>query len=145
MRKCLKCDKTFPWRIWVNGILKSLSTNRKYCLECSPFGEHNTKILDDKPKVNKKKSWNPKYNKYRIKMKQKAVEYKGGKCQVCGYNKCIQALQFHHLDPTHKDFSIAHVTRSWEGIKKEIDKCILVCGNCHVEIHNGLIKCPHLK
>jgi len=67
------------------------------------------------------------------------VEYKGGKCQVegCGYNKYIGALEFHHLDPTQKDFSISDVKgyKFTKKITEELDKCILVCSNCHREIH----------
>lgn len=78
--------------------------------------------------------------KRRERVKQMAVEYKGGECEVCGYNKCIAALDFHHLDPSKKDFGIGEkgFTRSWEKIKKELDKCILVCSNCHREIHESL-------
>jgi hypothetical protein len=75
--------------------------------------------------------------KRRKKIKELAVEYKGGKCERCGYNKYIGALEFHHKDPNEKDFLISrkgHCT-SWEKIKKELDKCILVCANCHREIH----------
>lgn len=70
-------------------------------------------------------------------VKQKAVEYKGGKCSRCGYDRCVQALSFHHTDPKEKDFGISSkgYTRSWESVKKELDKCILVCHNCHSEIH----------
>ena len=77
---------------------------------------------------------------YRTRMKLKALEHMGGKCQLCGYARCAKALQFHHIDPSQKDFSISHVTRSWERIKDEIEKCVLVCANCHAEIHAGLIK-----
>lgn len=73
------------------------------------------------------------------KTKLKAVEYKGGKCQICGYNKCVRSLQFHHLDPNEKDFGISGGTKSFEKLKPELDKCILVCANCHCEIHDGLI------
>lgn len=78
-------------------------------------------------------------SKRRDVVKQKAVEYKGGKCELCSYNKCIAALDFHHTDPEHKDFAISKDghTRSWESIKAEIDKCMLVCANCHREIHDG--------
>jgi hypothetical protein len=76
---------------------------------------------------------------WRQRAKKRAVEYKGGKCQACGYCRCIRALKFHHLDPDKKDFAISSVSRSWEVIRKELDKCILVCGNCHDEIHDGLI------
>ena len=70
-------------------------------------------------------------------VKEKAVEYRGGKCEICGYDKCISALEFHHLNPTQKDFGIGHrgYTRSWEKVKEELDKCIMVCANCHREIH----------
>jgi hypothetical protein len=78
--------------------------------------------------------------KRRIKLKVMAVEYKGGKCSVCGYNKCIAALDFHHLDASSKEFSISAdgSTRGWERLKVELDKCILVCSNCHREIHHNL-------
>ena len=76
---------------------------------------------------------------WRKRTKIKAVEYKGGKCQECGYNRCIRAMKFHHLDPAQKDFGISGVSRAWETIKVELDKCVLVCGNCHDEIHEGLI------
>lgn len=76
----------------------------------------------------------------RKKLKQMAVEYKGGKCVQCSYNKCLRAMEFHHLDPNEKDFGISAngYTLSWEKIKKELDKCILVCSNCHAEIHDEL-------
>ncbi len=76
---------------------------------------------------------------YRQKMKERLVEYKGNECFFCGYNKCITALEFHHLDPTQKDFGISSYTNlKWDNIKKEVDKCLLVCSNCHREIHSGL-------
>lgn len=80
--------------------------------------------------------------KRRDKLKELAVKYKGGKCCICGYNKYKGALEFHHLDPSKKDFGISAkgYTRSWELIKKELDKCILVCSNCHKEIHAGFTK-----
>lgn len=79
--------------------------------------------------------------KRREKIKLLAIEYKGGKCEICSYNKCQQALEFHHIDPDKKDFGIGEkgYTRSIESVKKEVDKCILVCANCHREIHAGLI------
>ena len=78
----------------------------------------------------------------RDKVKEMAVEYKGGKCEICGYNKCKGALEFHHLDPNEKDFGISHkgYTRSWESVKKELDKCIMLCANCHREVHDGMLE-----
>src|SRR3989344_8576415 len=78
--------------------------------------------------------------KRRKKIKQKAVEYKGGRCQICGYSSYMGALEFHHLKPFKKEFGLGlnGLTRSWVRVKKEVDKCILVCSNCHREIHAGL-------
>lgn len=79
--------------------------------------------------------------KRRRKLKTLAVEYKGGKCIFCGYNKCQEAMDFHHINPSMKEYAISgggH-TKAWEKIKIELDKCILVCRNCHSEIHAGLI------
>lgn len=80
--------------------------------------------------------------KRRKKIRLQAIEYGGGECQLCGYKKCHRALSFHHKDPSKKDFglSAAGLTRSWEKTVKELDKCILVCANCHMEIHEGLVK-----
>lgn len=77
---------------------------------------------------------------HRKRLKVKAVEYLGGKCERCGYDKSIAALDFHHKDPTEKDFGISDegITRSWEVIQHELDKCMLVCANCHREIHEEL-------
>lgn len=74
----------------------------------------------------------------------KLLAYKGNKCQCCGYNKYAGALEFHHINPNEKDFGISTkgYTRSWENNKKELDKCVLVCSNCHREIHGGVIPCP---
>jgi len=81
--------------------------------------------------------------KRRRKIKLMAIEYKGGKCQICGYNKYPGALDLHHING-QKDFGIGDkgYTRSWERIKQELDKCILVCANCHREIEAGITQLP---
>ena len=66
------------------------------------------------------------------------VEYKGGKCERCGYCKCIDALEFHHIDPTTKEAKNLGTTAAIAKQKAEADKCILVCANCHREIHHEL-------
>ena len=83
----------------------------------------------------------------REKLKLLAVEYKGGECEVCGYKKCVNALEFQHIDPNEKEFGVGEngYTRSIEAIKKELDKCILVCSNCHREIHAGLIDVDNIN
>lgn len=74
------------------------------------------------------------YRKYQ--MKDMAIAYAGGKCTKCGYNKSVASLCFHHLDPSTKEFTIgSKYNLKWERIKNEIDKCILLCHNCHDELH----------
>jgi len=76
----------------------------------------------------------------RRKLKEMVVEYKGGKCVLCGYNKYVGAFDLHHRSDSKKEFGLSTrgLTRSWEKIKSEADKCILVCANCHREIHSGV-------
>lgn len=77
----------------------------------------------------------------RRKLKLQAVEYKGGCCEKCGYKKTISALVFHHLNPEEKDFGIGNGnSRSWEVVKPELDKCILLCSNCHAEVHDEIFE-----
>ena len=59
------------------------------------------------------------------------------KCEICGYDKCLGALDFHHLDPSQKDFTISNsnIYKNLDKLKEEVNKCILVCANCHREIH----------
>lgn len=66
------------------------------------------------------------------------IVYKGGRCQTCGYNKCDSALEFHHLDHKKKEFELSGLSVKFETIKPELDKCIMVCANCHREIHQKL-------
>lgn len=76
----------------------------------------------------------------RKKLKDDSLAYKGGKCQFCGYNRCNKALEFHHTDPKEKDFTLGDGnTRSFEKVKIELDKCILLCSNCHREEHDRLL------
>lgn len=75
---------------------------------------------------------------FRKRCKEKLVEYKGGCCEKCGYNKSKQVLQFHHTNPSEKDFTISGKSYSFERMKKEVDKCMLVCANCHIEIHEEI-------
>lgn len=72
--------------------------------------------------------------------KLQAIEYKGGKCVYCGYNRCAAGLDFHHLDPSKKEYNIGSFrTFSLDLAKKELNKCELVCRNCHAEIHAGVL------
>lgn len=162
---CTKCHAHFANHVVIEGKIRNLQ-NRKYCLECSPFAQHNTKQLDKTPTdaltLRKcvrckrtlptddfytsrggtkslcycKQCTNSQTVERQQRLKQKCVEYKGGCCQLCGYDRYIGALEFHHIDATAKDFSLAH-TRSttFEKVRSELDKCLLVCANCHRELH----------
>lgn len=81
-------------------------------------------------------------SKRRKNLRQQAVEYKGGKCIFCGYNKYIGTLEFHHFSKKNFGLSEKGITRSWDKIQKELDKCILVCANCHRELHGGILQLP---
>lgn len=156
MPVCKKCQIKFPNRVVLDGKIKSLCS-RKYCLMCSPYGSKNTKQLELNQdyncicnKCNRKYQYQRNSghtlkfcnsclaNKKRFSSKEKAIEYKGGECQKCGYNKCMRAMAFHHRNPENKSFNISgNHARSWEEIRKELDKCILLCHNCHCELHDG--------
>ena len=71
--------------------------------------------------------------------KRNAVALLGGCCSICGYNKSIMALEFHHTIPTNKDVNFASMTHwSWSRIEKELKTCVLLCANCHREVHEEL-------
>ena len=76
----------------------------------------------------------------RQRIKQWALEYKGNKCEICGYNKCSEALDFHHTDMSQKEFNLSDrdLICDWSQIRSELDKCMLVCANCHREIHANM-------
>ena len=158
---CNKCQNHFPNKIKIKGKERVLN-NRKYCLDCSPFNCHNTKqihVVNDliRKCENCDRTYHYDYksglghtkklcnscmaNRRKIEIKEKSIKYLGGKCSAnnCGYNKCKSALEFHHLNPKEKEFTISGShCYSWGRIKKELDKCILLCANCHREIESGI-------
>lgn len=79
-------------------------------------------------------------SKRRLRLKKTLVGIKGGKCQICGYSKCLVALDFHHIDESSKSFELSQrdLMRNWQKILEEAKKCVLVCSNCHREIHAGM-------
>lgn len=119
MRKiCEICNKEF----------ESNSLSRLYCYECSGESTRSDNSTRKHQKTILRRS-----------MKQQAVKLLGGKCCVCGYDRCIDALEFHHQNPAEKDFKLGSGnTMSWKEYKSEALKCILVCSNCHKEIHSKL-------
>lgn len=109
------------------------------------LGEEAWAEYQRKRKINKAKAWKARNVRsvveWRRRTKRKLIAYKGGKCEICGYCKdCPGAYDFHHRDPKEKEFAIAAKgrIRNFEATKKEVDKCQLVCKNCHAEIHDAL-------
>lgn len=79
----------------------------------------------------------------RRKVKQTLVQEAGGACSVCGYDRCIAALEFHHLEPEGKQFALSHRSaRSIESSRAEAEKCALLCANCHSEVEAGILSLP---
>lgn len=81
---------------------------------------------------------------HRRKIKRVLVAEAGGCCELCGYDRCAAALQFHHRDPALKDFhlSLRGVTRSLAEVRAEASKCALLCATCHAEVESGFVELP---
>lgn len=83
--------------------------------------------------------------RWREKTKQRIIQSFGGYCGKCHYNRCADALELHHIDPNKKEFGIGGMRAdivSWERICIELRKCVLLCSNCHRELHDNLIVLP---
>ena len=113
-RNCLICNSPFITNNYA----------RKYCFQCSPEGVGSKIALRYKTRA----------------IKHALVQYKGGQCEKCGYKQCEGALQFHHKDPNEKEFNLSHVNLNGDLVSlntlyAEVDKCMLLCANCHFEEH----------
>lgn len=162
-RECLSCGKRVPYAKKIDGKKRNLK-NRKYCLDCSPFGLHNTKRIhvssvsnvDRKCKTCDKllKPYSQdrrnfcgmcSYKDRKIKMSDKIHAIVGDACWYCGYDKGTigrKVLDFHHIDPAQKKMSVSLreiVSTSWKKLMEEIVKCALLCCRCHREVENGII------
>jgi hypothetical protein len=80
----------------------------------------------------------------RRKVKRILIKEAGGRCVLCGYDRCVAALHFHHLDPAKKSFHISMqgVSRSIAKARAETEKCVLLCANCHAEVEQGFTSLP---
>lgn len=108
---CKYCGETSPEKFFQQNKMKSC------CLKCHTLNVHQRQR----------------------ELKIKAIEYLGGKCKKCGYDGISAVFDFHHRDPAEKDFSWGNKrTSNWENLQKELDKCDLLCANCHREIHDEI-------
>jgi len=161
---CDKCLSKFPNYVIVDSKTRNLC-KRRFCLDCSPFGKRNRRDLtriqadnkicktcqvllpiDDfyvykgghKFNPNCKECMKKREAERQRELKKAAIEYKGGSCIRCGYSKFYGALEFHHRDKASKLFSISRrrgYSLSGE-VLEELDKCDLLCSNCHREVEN---------
>ena len=150
MRLCT-CGERIPCKIKVDGRWRNLKS-RIRCLSCSPFNKKRERIKfrSKEEQHNKNKVWyyshkektgmNPTTER-RIRNKKLLLELFGGCCSLCGYNKVSRNMSFHHVDPKTKmsDISSEFVVRKLQIVLAEIQKCILVCVNCHGEIEVGIV------
>lgn len=68
----------------------------------------------------------------RRRIKKECVDYLGGKCADCGLETSrVEVYDFHHLDPAKKDFSLFKNAKCFKTMRPELDKCVLLCANCH--------------
>jgi hypothetical protein len=81
---------------------------------------------------------------WRKEIKSILIDILGGKCNICGYDRCIEALDFHHIYPDKKQSSISNyiISGSIDDCLMEIEKCLVLCSNCHRELHANIITCP---
>jgi len=80
--------------------------------------------------------WNEKVIVKRVALKMRMVEFAGGCCTRCGFNRSFVALDFHHIDPQSKSFPLSSgYCYSWDRVVEEMNKCELLCANCHRELH----------
>lgn len=162
MPTCKKCNNNFPNRIIIDGKEKYLNS-RSYCLICSPLGsdlgydlrkratDENYKTLFNsldslicpicerefprKRKCNRVCS-TCRMNYVRYVQRQKGIDILGGKCSNCDEADC-EVLQFHHKNPAEKEFTLSAnwANKDWDKLEKEINKCELLCSNCHIKLH----------
>ncbi len=109
---------------------KSFETNKSNKIRCS----------EECTKEGKKRSSIKAVSRRRRKVVALAKEYTGNKCVICEYDKCVQALDLHHVNPKEKEFQISNGnTYSLVKVLNEANKCVILCANCHREHHAGLI------
>lgn len=151
MKTC-ECGNTIPSSIVVDGKRRVLK-NRTKCLICVPFGSSQfRKKTPEEYRSRKAREARDRYHRFKeendgvdhIKLfreqrKESVVVALGGKCQLCGYDKLNRNLAFHHLGDKEFPLDSRAFQRSWSKNIPELLKCVLVCHNCHGEIHAGII------
>jgi len=152
MTRICPCGQVIPNGKIIDGKHRNLQ-NRTRCLDCMPFGQSRYKKKSDEEKRAKnaakaKRHYDKYKNKYgvdpinvlRNKRRESIINAIGGKCQICGYDKLRANLAFHHLRYKSFPLDIRRFQYRYEIIMNEVRKCVLICHNCHGEVHGGLIQ-----
>jgi len=158
-RECPKCGNKVPRQIWIDGKNHNCQ-RRRYCFTCSPFGQHNTSRLErvgfNREGIRVKtcpvcgrehtqkgdKCPSCYYTTRRDRVSNKVHSIVGEECWICKYNRTRKNLCFHHVDEDKKLFGLSSremTGLSWKRVWPEIKKCVLICANCHGEVHAGII------
>lgn len=138
--RCEACGRLFSAKQTIDGKVRSLY-RRRFCLNCSPFGIHNTSsrppgdLNTDELLAHRRKRRNAKTYRYlkkrRRQLKAQLVAKRGGRCSACGYSGPAAAFDFHHREPTSKRFAIGTFNGAWKALLAEAEKCDMLCANCH--------------
>lgn len=143
-KRCEACNEEFECWAYAADRRKTcsrkckniqLKLKEKAGCRCIVCNETDLEKFYEGRKASCKSCHNNKLIEKRKDMLHKGREILGGKCSKCGYNKCDAALEFHHVIGS-KEFQIAGAKYGWKRMKAEIEKCILLCANCHREHHN---------
>ena len=154
-KECKKCGNNIPCKIKIGGKVRNLN-NRTYCLDCSPFGQHNTRQLDKynefvngkcytcSRKLDYKGTycWYCNLLKRETQRSDKVYAIVGEQCWLCEYDVGREMLDFHHMEPDDKEFCVnkrSIGTLGWQRVLDEMEKCAVVCCRCHREIEYGYI------
>jgi len=159
MPECIKCKVEFKRRVEIDGRAILLSNSRASCLDCIPYKQKGQPRKGRRKVSNRLerrcrdcKKWladnqfryeigrqciscrnkkaKPRTLNYKLELKRQAVEYMGSQCQDCEGKFPLCAYDFHHLDPAQKDFCISKKT-NFKEVKVELNKCVMLCKNCH--------------
>lgn len=145
VKQCTKCGATKSLEEFAKRGNPDLNKRRANCRECgNTYWKAYHRKLDknlrlayyrrNKVLVSKKRKERYADKKWRL------INECGGKCAICGYKRCAAALDFHHLNPHNKEFSISGALingSDYNAILIEAKKCTVLCANCHREIHSG--------
>ena len=168
-RICAKCGSRFPRWAWVDGKQRNLQ-RRRYCLSCSPFGEHNTRVPSAPRRaeradlvcvqcgrtINAKQHkgvlcWTCAYGRRATRRYELVYQLVGDSCWRCGYSRGKagrRVLDFHHVSRKEKSFGLDArriVNLAWDRVKCEILTCVLLCAICHREVESGLIPLAEIQ